>query len=375
MTLSNFSDGVGLGSIFVGREQELDALACELLVQDARMVTITGNYGTGKTALALTFAQRHKDAFPGGIHHVCATPWERLPDDLASRATNSTAPQLLILDELETLQPKQQYAQVAEIRRSWPSARLICIARTDDWSGPADRMLKLGNLSEGDFDQLLRIFFNVSKAGDISDLFRTLGGNPLSTKLVVDIMHYQSRTPRELLRYLHSFSHSGLVGADGRPISSGTLEEQQIIVDVALANDDLLRRVHANPQILYELTPRRFEEFVAEVLSRLNYHVTLTPASSDGGKDIYAAKKDALGSFLYVVECKKYAPGHRVGVALIRQLNGVVQAERATAGILATTSFFTRGAKEFQARISNQISLKDYVAIQEWLQNIFERGD
>ncbi|MBU1723414.1 MAG: restriction endonuclease, partial [Gammaproteobacteria bacterium] len=98
-----------------------------------------------------------------------------------------------------------------------------------------------------------------------------------------------------------------------------------------------------------------------------------TPASKDGGKDIYAARKDHLGSFLYVVECKKYAPDNPVGVGLIRQLNGVVQAERATAGILATTSFFTKGAKEFQARLSHQIGLKDYVGIQEWLDTIFRQ--
>ncbi|MBU1932182.1 restriction endonuclease, partial [Patescibacteria group bacterium] len=54
-------------------------------------------------------------------------------------------------------------------------------------------------------------------------------------------------------------------------------------------------------------------------------------------------------------------------------LNGVVQAERATAGILATTSFFTKGAKEFQARLSHQIGLKDYVGIQEWLDTIFRQ--
>jgi restriction system protein len=102
-----------------------------------------------------------------------------------------------------------------------------------------------------------------------------------------------------------------------------------------------------------------------ELLDRLGYSVTLTPASKDGGKDIYAARKDHLGSFLYIVECKKYAPDNRIGVGIIRHLNGVVQAEQATAGILATTSFFTSGAREFQRRIAHQISLKDYVAIQD----------
>jgi restriction system protein len=93
----------------------------------------------------------------------------------------------------------------------------------------------------------------------------------------------------------------------------------------------------------------------------------LTPPSKDGGKDIYAARKDHLGAFLYIVECKRYAPKRPVGVGLVRQLHGVVQAEQATAGILATTSFFTRGAKEFQETVSFQISLKDYLGIKEWL--------
>jgi restriction system protein len=110
-----------------------------------------------------------------------------------------------------------------------------------------------------------------------------------------------------------------------------------------------------------------FEEVVADLLSRQGYEVTVTPASRDGGKDIYAAKKDIVGSFLYIVECKKYSPDDRVGVGLIRQLYGVVQAEKATAGIMATTSFFTKGAQEFQSRVAYQISLQDYFGIQKWL--------
>jgi hypothetical protein len=44
-------------------------------------------------------------------------------------------------------------------------------------------------------------------------------------------------------------------------------------------------------------------------------------------------------------------------------MNDVVQAKQATAGIPATTSFFTNGAAKFQRRIAHQISLKDVLAI------------
>lgn len=62
-----------------------------------------------------------------------------------------------------------------------------------------------------------------------------------------------------------------------------------------------------------------------------------------------------------------------VGVALVRQLNGVLHAEQATAGILATTSFFTSGAQQFQKTVAFQISLKDYFGIQGWLNAVLKK--
>jgi restriction system protein len=359
---------------FTGRRQELDLLARELLLSDAKVVGIIGPPGAGKTALAMKFAQMHRDSFPAGVYHVHATPWESLTETIAAHVSNPSSSYLLILDELEARPPHQQHAEIQAIRALRPTARIICLARSYTWSGQADLTLELGNLSRAEFSELVEKFKGFDASVDLDiDLFSALGGNPLFARLTADLLESSSLTPRELLRRLHSFTYSGLVGADGRPLARGSLVENQIVVDICSVSDDLLRRVHSNPKLLYELTPRRFEEFVAEVLDRLGYQVTLTPASKDGGKDIYAARKDHLGSFLYVVECKKYAPDHRVGVGLIRELNGVVQAERATAGILATTSFFTKGAKEFQTRLSNQIGLKDYLGIQEWLDAVFKK--
>ena len=121
--------------------------------------------------------------------------------------------------------------------------------------------------------------------------------------------------------------------------------------------------------MLYEISPRVFEEVVAEIFRRKGYDVTLTPATRDGGKDIYVAEKRSLGSFLYLVECKRYGPENLVGPSLVRSLYGVVEAERATAGILATTSFFTKDAKEFQQTVQFRIALQDYLAIQRWLKD------
>jgi restriction system protein len=359
---------------FSGRRQELDLLARELLLPDAKVVAITGEPGVGKTALAMMFAHLHRDAFPAGTYHLHANSFEPLPDTIAASVSNPTAPYLLILDDLDFRQPNQQYAELMEVRASRSTARIICVSRSSAWHGNADLTLELRNLNLTDFSELFDKLTGFSGAGHLNtNAFEVLGGNPLFAHLASDLLKSSSLTPLEVLRRFHSFKYSGLIDVDGRPVAQNGAIERQIIVDVQSASDDLLNKVHSNPKLLYDLTPRGFEEFVAEILDRLGYEVTLTPASKDGGKDIYAAKKDHLGTFLYVVECKQYAPDRRVGVGLIRELNGVVQAERATAGILATTSFFTRGAKEFQTRLSNQIGLKDYLGIQEWLDSIFQK--
>jgi restriction system protein len=120
---------------------------------------------------------------------------------------------------------------------------------------------------------------------------------------------------------------------------------------------------------MYDLSPRQFEKIVAELLESKGYEVKISPATRDGGVDIYAAEKNDLGSFLYLVQCKRYAPEHHVGVGLIRELLGTVELKRATAGILVTSSFFSKDAKELQQQLAYKIGLKDYFGIQKWIKD------
>jgi len=67
-----------------------------------------------------------------------------------------------------------------------------------------------------------------------------------------------------------------------------------------------------------------------------------------------------LGDMLIYAECKKWAPMHPVNVGLVRQLYGTVEADRATAGIMVTNSYFSREARQFQQTIKSRMSLIDY---------------
>lgn len=356
---------------FVGREQELDLLRRELLLPQPRAVCITGVRGMGKTALAMMFAHSNRESFPAGVYQAHATPIESLPQTVDAIVSKPSAPYLLILDDVEVRPPQQLHAELAELRASRPSARLIYTSIYPIGDEGIDLSLQLHGFDKSTSDELLHKLVSSGGNFESSDqLFDAVSGHPLALRLIAGIMQSQSLSPREIILRLRGFAHSGILGPDGKPIGVGSPADKQIVTDVVSVSDELIRKAHGNPKLLYELTPRGFEEFVAELLNRLGYTVTLTPASKDGGKDIYAARKDHLGSFLYVVECKKYAPDNPIGVGLIRQLNGVVQAEQATAGILATTSFFTKDAREFQRRIAHQMSLKDYFGIQEWLDAI-----
>ena len=72
------------------------------------------------------------------------------------------------------------------------------------------------------------------------------------------------------------------------------------------------------PMSMYELSPREFEKIIAELFKKLGYEVELTKQTRDGGVDIYIAEKTDLGKFLFLVECKHYAPNRPVGIEVIR---------------------------------------------------------
>lgn len=67
-----------------------------------------------------------------------------------------------------------------------------------------------------------------------------------------------------------------------------------------------------------------------------------------------------LGDLVIYAECKKKAPKHPVNVGLVRQLYGTVEADRVTAGIMVTNSYFSKDARRFQQTIKSRMNLMDY---------------
>jgi len=134
---------------------------------------------------------------------------------------------------------------------------------------------------------------------------------------------------------------------------------------------ELFSYLRKHPEALYATSPRTFEEIMASIFRNQGYNVELTPPSKDGGYDLIAVQHNNLtGSQVYLVECKKYAPDHKVNVGIVRGLYGIVCSEDVTKGIIITTSSFTRGAKEFAGDHSSRLSLRDFESLKEWLSKL-----
>jgi len=136
---------------------------------------------------------------------------------------------------------------------------------------------------------------------------------------------------------------------------------------VVSTNDALIEKLKREPTGLYKISPRQFEEVIADLLTNMGMEVELTPETRDGGKDILAYMNTELGRFLTLVEVKQHNKSRPVGVSLVRSLFGTLVDHQATSGMLVTTSRFAKPAKQFQERHKYQLTLKEYEDVITWL--------
>lgn len=131
-----------------------------------------------------------------------------------------------------------------------------------------------------------------------------------------------------------------------------------------------IARLSQNPIDLYQLTPKDFEELIAELYRIDGYTAELLSPwnKADGGVDIVVMKSD-IGSvqFRMAIQCKRYARSNRVSAAPIRALAGVLDRFHAHAGAFVTTSDFTKPAKNEAAAFLWKLSLMNFESIVDML--------
>lgn len=141
------------------------------------------------------------------------------------------------------------------------------------------------------------------------------------------------------------------------------------VSEIVAVTDELLAKLRERPELLYELEPRKFEEVIAELMGRIGFiDVQLTPQSRDGGRDVFAKLAVPTGTLYVITECKRFAPRRPVGIAIVeRFLFTIRDHDRATYGMLATTSYFSRDASARAKEYKAQLHLAQFEQIKGWL--------
>lgn len=174
----------------------------------------------------------------------------------------------------------------------------------------------------------------------------------------------EEQAEHELILRMASFAEIGKVEESLYSIESN--KQSFLITNI---DDEVKKYFKKHPEKLYQLSSRKFEELVADILKDFGFNVELTKATRDGGSDIIASIKNALTSFLVLVECKKYSQDNKVGVGIIREVIGVHTLKQPSKSIIVTTSYFTQDAINEAGSFKEKLELKDYNALKGWLNN------
>lgn len=121
-------------------------------------------------------------------------------------------------------------------------------------------------------------------------------------------------------------------------------------------------------RLLSELHWRDFEKLIAQLLEKSGWLIELMQGSKDGGIDVVATIRDPeVGLIKSLWQAKKYHPSNKVQVNVVRELAGIRDNQKATKGIIVTTSSLTKGALDWIRQDEFRLGYKDKNDIEEWV--------
>jgi hypothetical protein len=368
---------------FVGRAADLKWLEERILermdVRFGNAVAITGEAGVGKTALVAEFLHRHEDAI--SAFWVNCVAWEsestnaRISFDLREKLDRSRRSKpgrgltavLDGADEIDNRQLNNMYAAV----RNWKDVTQVIVTSRARPDIRIYEYRELSRLSAEEMETILRgdlDFLEISEDQYVK-LLGIVNGSPEAAAVMSGMARSLSsdQLRRVLLGNLYDLSavHEGVA-----PARVARIVKPLIVVD----NERLLKALKQKPKDIFKLTPRQFEEVVADLLQDMDYDVKLTKQTRDGGTDILASKKTELGEVLCLVDTKKYKESRKIGVGMVRTLLGTLTDYNATNAMLATTSTYSPEARALQEKHKFRLSLKDYTDVVGWIQKFREKG-
>lgn len=304
---------------------------------------LVGRRGDGKSSALMTFSDRLIDV---------GAEFSMMPVSPRGRTFVPPFAKINLIDDVH-LQISE--ALIGAIERSRATSLNIMTAEPEAVERlrkgiSLDGVIEIGTLS---VEEQAALISEWQKANGIDR------GIARSRKDLENYLKEKNQNPRQLKLLLDSVQRRSVT-----LLTNPELTEKIELVRprILTLNKNLADAIRTNPSRLDALSPDQFEEFIAELFEEQGYRVTLTKKSRDGGVDVIAEKKDII-DFSVLAQCKKYASHRPIGAHVIREMTGVLDINKATAGAIFTTSRFTPAAIQEARMIRHKLSLHDYFDI------------
>jgi hypothetical protein len=164
-------------------------------------------------------------------------------------------------------------------------------------------------------------------------------------------------------------------------VSSPNFHEKDSILlpvhfEIVSVSQVLSERLAVQPDLVHDLNPVQFEDFVCERLFAMGLEPKRVGDSTfrkDGGIDlVFWPRERGAFPFLGAAQLKhRRDPRDKVGPAVVRDFAGVMAAHPFNAGIIVTNALFSPDAVWFAQNHARLIRLRDFGDIRRWLSNNF----
>lgn len=367
-----------ISKLIVSRKQLVDRIYSAL--EKLHCVAIIGLQGTGKTTLTNEVLQVISHKFKGNIYYYYGYALG-IDRQIFSQFTQALSGQnnLIVIDEYESIQPLRTiqliYSRIGSLEIN--NSKVIICSRValNKYFFKNIYTIDL-NCEKFDKEEMTRLIaqheakltFKKYSFASLSAFIEEFNGNFGQINSALTFVKHTNHPLHKiinLVKFGRLEYNNELIESIPKDQEMSTLILPKFVTDTIFINDSILLKIQKNPNAIYNLSSWQFEELVAELFHKEGYNVIPTKRTHDGGKDMMVVENKLLGNFLCYVECKKYGPDKPVGVRVVRELYGTIKADNATAGIIVSSSYFSKQACSFRETIKHQMNLIDFAKLSE----------